>query len=64
MSVNINVLREEATEAILIRMLEQFEDADADAMREFAGTIAEAAVAAVQHIVARAQTELSGEGIE
>ena len=64
MSVNITELREDATNAILNRMLEQFEDADADAMREFAGTIAEAAVAAVQHIVDRAQTELNGEGIQ
>lgn len=63
MAVNINQLREDATEAVLALMLKQFEDADADSMRTFAATIAEAAVTAAQHLVDRAETELSGEGI-
>jgi hypothetical protein len=63
MSVNIEILREGATDTVLALMLAQFEDADEEAMRQFAATIAEAAVAAVQHMIARAKTELSGEGL-
>jgi len=64
MAVNIEELRLEATEAVLALMTAQFENADADAMRQFAATIAEAAVAAVEHIVNRAQTEISNEKIK
>ncbi len=64
MAVNIEELREDATDAVLALMLAQFEDADRDAMRIFAATIAEAAVAAVQHVVNRAETGISGESIQ
>ena len=63
MSVNIDELRRDATDAVLTRMLQQFEEADADAMREFAATIAEAAAAAVQHILDHARTEHGRERI-
>ncbi len=64
MAVNIEELREDTTDAVLALMLAQFEDADADSMRTFAATIAEAAVAAVRHVVNRAETGISGEPIQ
>ncbi len=64
MAVNIEELRETATNAVLEMMAEKYANADVGAMRDFAAIIAQAAVTAVEHVIARAQTELSGEGIQ
>lgn len=63
MAININTVRNEATNAVLAALTSMYENADADSMRGFAEAIAEAAVVAVQNVIDHAQTELSGESI-
>ena len=55
MAVNIEELRETTITAVLEMMTAQYENADVDAMRDFAAIVAQAAVSAVEHIVAQAQ---------
>jgi hypothetical protein len=64
MAVNIEELRETTITAVLEMMTAQYENADVDAMRDFAAIVAQAAVSAVEHIVAQAQTAVSGESLK
>jgi uncharacterized membrane protein len=63
MAMNVSQVREEATNAVLTALTDLYEEADADSMRGFAEAIAEAAVVAVQHVIDRAETEVSRESI-
>ena len=63
MAMNINNVRTTATAAVLDALTELYENSDADSMRDFAEAIAEAAVVAVQHVIDRAEVEVTGESI-
>jgi hypothetical protein len=62
MSVNIDQLRESTIEAVMAILKQQYQSGDPEGMKPFATAIAQAAVSAVSHVVANAQT-VSGEGI-
>jgi hypothetical protein len=63
MAININTVKTEATNAVLDALTAMYENADADAMKDFAEAIAEAAVVAVQNVIDHGETEVSGESI-
>lgn len=63
MAININTVRNEATNAVLVALTSMYESADADSMRGFAEAIAEAAVVAVQHVIDHGEMDVSGDGI-
>lgn len=66
MAMDIDLVREEATAAVEDALAELYKDLDPDkeAMKGFAEAIAAAAVAAVQHVLSRAETEIGGEAIK
>ncbi len=64
MAVNINTVRNEATEAVLAAMLAMYDKSDPDAMRGMAEAIAEAAVVAVQNVLDHAELDALGQGLQ
>ena len=65
MPISTSQLHTEATDAVITALTELYKDTspDPEAMKGFAEAMAQIAVATAEHIVARAETELSGEGI-
>jgi hypothetical protein len=65
MTMNVEQLREEATAAVEEALAELYADLSPDraAMEGFARAIAAAAVAAVQHVLDRAETATGGDRI-
>lgn len=63
MSINVNTVRKEATNAVAQALSEMYKDSDPESMQGFAEAIAEAAVVAVQNVIDHGETELSGESL-
>lgn len=70
MAINISQLHNEATDAVATALTELYKSddpditgPDPDSMRGFAEAIASIAVATAEHIITRAETVQSGEGI-
>jgi hypothetical protein len=65
MAMDLNLVRQEATTAVTDALAELYkeQEVDRDALAGFAGAVAEAAVAAVAHVLARAETAGGAERI-
>jgi len=63
MAIDVEVVKTQATEAVLDALTSMYKDADKDSMRDFAAAIAQAAVVAVQNVIDHGETVVSGEGI-
>ncbi|MEQ8279466.1 MAG: hypothetical protein RMA76_18675 [Deltaproteobacteria bacterium] len=63
MSMNLDVARQRAREAVLQQLSESYPDGNVAAMEPFAEAVAAAVVAALQHIKDNAETTVSGERI-
>lgn len=65
MAINTSQLHNQATDALIVALVELYKDSTPDptAMRGFAEAMAQVAVATAEHIVAHAETELSNERI-
>lgn len=65
MAMDLNQVHAEATTAVTDALLDLYKGqaVDRDALAGFAGAVAQAAVAAITHVLARAETALGGEQI-
>jgi hypothetical protein len=65
MAMDLNLVRQEATTAVTDALAELYKEQEVDraALEGFAGAVAEAAVAAIAHVLARAELGPNSEGL-
>jgi len=65
MAMDLTLLKQEATDAVADALAELYKEqtVDREALEGFAGAVAAAAVAAIAHVIARAETDPGGAGI-